>query len=164
PVKWQIHPKGPSTSIASGDGAFGLGGMLMYSDEPSARASLTVADQPLPLPPLLTWDLCYKLGNPKDEITIKLTGAKTTTVRVSAAEPPGVIRHHVLTSNGAGPTLSVALGGGFPELCGVVVEADPATQPGVILDTLGINGARLTTPLAWNEVSWTSELARRVPA
>src|SRR6185436_457947 len=50
---------------------------------------------------------------------------------------------------------------GAPELCGVVIEAEPKTQPGVGLDTLGINGARLTTPLAWNEASWTSELARR---
>jgi len=34
----------------------------------------------------------------------------------------------------------------------------------VVLDTLGINGARLTTPLAWSEPEWVAELSRRPPA
>jgi lysophospholipase L1-like esterase len=164
PGKWLTRPRGPSTSIATGDGVFGLGGVLMYSEEPSARASITISDQPAPLPPSLTWDLCYRLGSLKAEITVKLTGAKTTTLRASAAEPFGVLRHLVLTSSGAGATMTVTPADGFPELCGVVIEADPKAQPGVVLDTLGINGARLNTPLAWDEASWTSELARRAPA
>jgi lysophospholipase L1-like esterase len=45
----------------------------------------------------------------------------------------------------------------------VVIEADPETNSGVVLDTLGINGARFATPLAWNEASWAAELARREP-
>jgi lysophospholipase L1-like esterase len=46
----------------------------------------------------------------------------------------------------------------------VVVETDPKARPGVVLDTLGINGARLTTPLAWDESSWVRELSRRPPS
>jgi lysophospholipase L1-like esterase len=169
PGKWRTRPRGPASSIAQGDGVFGLSGMLLGSEEPNPRASLTVADQPIALPPSLTWDFCYRLASPRDEIALTLTGASPAaspviTVRASAAEPPGVLRHLVLTSQGANPTLSVTLASGLPELCGVVIEADPKTQPGVVVDTLGINGARLTTPLAWDDASWTSELARRAPS
>lgn len=164
PGKWRSRPKGPASAIAQGDGVYGLSGMLMSSEDPSPRASVTVADQAPPLPPSLTFDVCYRLASLRDEISLSLTAVPSITLRASAAEPPGVLRHVVLTSNGAGPTLSVALSSSAPELCGVVIEADPKTQPGVVLDTLGINGARLTTPLAWNEASWTSELARRTPS
>jgi lysophospholipase L1-like esterase len=54
--------------------------------------------------------------------------------------------------------------GGQPGFCGVTVETDPGTRPGVVLDTLGINGARLTTPLAWDDAAWVAELSRRPPA
>jgi lysophospholipase L1-like esterase len=60
--------------------------------------------------------------------------------------------------------LSVVPLGGQAEICGAVIESDPTTSPGVVLDTLGINGARLTTPLAWDETSWVTELSRRKPA
>ena len=45
-----------------------------------------------------------------------------------------------------------------------MIEADAKERPGVVLDTLGINGARFGTPLAWNEASWAAELARRAPS
>ena len=52
---------------------------------------------------------------------------------------------------------------GSPELCGVVIETDSQKQPGVVLDTIGINGARYATALAWNEAAWGAEFARRNP-
>ena len=43
---------------------------------------------------------------------------------------------------------------------GAVVESD---KPGVVFDTLGLNGARMVTALAWDETSFRAELAHRVP-
>jgi lysophospholipase L1-like esterase len=146
--------------VRTGDGVFGLGGVLLSGAEDGPRAILTVTDPALP--PALTWDLCYKAGSPQDEIRVSLTGAPDQTLK--AEEPPGALRHLVLTSAGEAPVLHVLPTGGQPGLCGVTIEADPAAQPGVVLDTLGINGARLTTPLAWDEAAWRGELARRPPA
>jgi lysophospholipase L1-like esterase len=46
-------------------------------------------------------------------------------------------------------------------LFGVVVES---AAGGVVVDTLGINGARVSTALAWDERAWIAELAARSPA
>jgi lysophospholipase L1-like esterase len=52
-------------------------------------------------------------------------------------------------------------GKGRPELFGIVVEG---TGPGVVVDTLGINGARVGTPVAWDGAAWVAEARRRAPA
>ncbi len=161
--KWQSRPKGASTVIASGDGIFGLGGFLMHSEDGGARSLLKLPTQDPPLPAALTWDLCYKLVTRKDELEVKLDGAVVGKIP-AAKEARGALNHRVFTSKTAQPAFQVSQTAGLPELCGVVIEADPAAQPGVVLDTLGINGARLATPLAWNQASWVAELARRSPS
>jgi lysophospholipase L1-like esterase len=161
--KWHSRPKAASTSIASGDGIFGLGGFLMHSEDGGARSLLKLPVQDPPLPATLTWDLCYKLVTRKDEIEVKIDGAVAGKIP-APSEARGPLHHRVFTSKTAQPAFQVTLTAGLPELCGVVIEADAATQPGVVLDTLGINGARLTTPLAWNQASWVAEVARRSPS
>jgi lysophospholipase L1-like esterase len=159
PGNWKLHPKGPAGSTLQGDGVYGLGGMLFSSDTPGQPASLTLTE---PAAPALTWDVCYKLNAPRDELTVRLGTDKPVIVRASAAQPAGVLRHLTLTGSGA-TSIRIAPGSSAVELCGVTVETDPRVQPGVVLDTLGINGARLTTPLAWDEANWTAELSRRTP-
>jgi len=159
--RWAPTPRAPATSAHTGDGVFGLGGVLLTGTE-GPRASLTVTDPAVPQS--LGWDFCYKLGSPRDELTLSLTGAPDRTLAAGAGETLGVLRHISLTSAGASPTLRVTPASGQPALCGVSIEADPKVQPGVVLDTLGINGARLTTPLAWSEAEWVAELARRPPS
>jgi lysophospholipase L1-like esterase len=48
-----------------------------------------------------------------------------------------------------------------PELFGVIVEGE---APGVVVDTLGINGARAATPLAWDADAWVEEVKARDPS
>jgi lysophospholipase L1-like esterase len=60
-------------------------------------------------------------------------------------------------------TLKVVPINGRPDFCGVVVETDESKHPGVVLDNLGINGARYATALAWDDGAWQAELARRPP-
>jgi lysophospholipase L1-like esterase len=50
---------------------------------------------------------------------------------------------------------------GTPRLFGLVLERSSRT--GVVLDTAGIDGARLETPLAWKEEAFVVEVARRTP-
>ena len=160
--RWAVSPKGPATAVRTGDGVFGLGGVLLAGSEDGPRAGLTVTDPGAP--PALTWDVCYKLGSPRDEFQLSLSGLPDRVVKSDAAEPLGTLHHLVLQSAGAAPSLHALPLGGQPGFCGVIIETDPKTQPGVVLDTLGINGARLTTPLAWSDTAWIAELGRRPPA
>jgi lysophospholipase L1-like esterase len=45
-----------------------------------------------------------------------------------------------------------------PRVFGVIIES---AEPGVVVDTLGINGARIQTALAWAEEPWVRAVARR---
>jgi lysophospholipase L1-like esterase len=160
--RWAASPRGPATVLHTGDGVFGLGGVVLSGAADGPHAAITVTDPALP--PALTWDVCYKLGSPQDEFQVALSGDKEHVVKAVAGEAFGSLRHLPLTSTGATPSLRAMPLGGQPGFCGVVVETDPATRPGVVLDTLGINGARLATPLAWDEAAWVAEARRRPPA
>lgn len=157
--KWRMRPRKPSAVTVTDDGVFGLGGILFGPEKGPARAELTVLGEPKAT--RLLWDVCFRASAPTDEITVAIAGGASEVLRPAAGDAPGELRHARLTSEGA-TTLSI-VPSGTPELCGVVVETDPAVRPGVVLDTLGINGARLGTPLSWNELSWAAELARRSP-
>ena len=158
--RWAPTPRGPSTPVHTADGIFGLGGVLLSGSDDGPRATLTVTDPGLP--PSLQWDFCYKPATPRDELSLNVSGLPD---RVLKAELPlGPLRHVTFTTVTSSPSLRVLPIGGQPGLCGVSIETDPATAPGVVLDTLGINGARLVTPLAWDEAAWVKEVSRRPPS
>jgi hypothetical protein len=158
---WGLRPKGPATTLVTGDGMFGLGGILLHGAEGGPRASIKVTDPSLP--EQLSWELCYRLDQPSDAISVDLTGVPEQTLEVAPGEPAGGVHHMRLASKGATPKLVVRPVGTKAELCGAIVETDPITRPGVVLDTLGINGAKFATPLAWDEKGWTAEVGHRDP-
>jgi lysophospholipase L1-like esterase len=162
--KWSLHPAGPSTTRVTGDGVFGLGGVMMSPTTASDKASVTIE----PAPKRLLWDVCYRATTPRDAIEVTLSPAKSAkniaaTKATTPIEAPGPVRHLALTSEDQ-PTLSVHVASGSPFVCGAIAERDPKDSVGVVLDTLGINGARLATPLAWDAAAWQTELARRAPS
>jgi lysophospholipase L1-like esterase len=159
--RWVPSPRGPSTPVRTGDGVFGLGGVVLSGSAEGPHAAITVTDPALP--PALTWDLCYKLGSAQDQFHLALSGEPERDVKAAAGEALGPLRHLVMQSTVAAPSLKAMPLGGQPGFCGVTIETDPSAHPGVVLDTLGINGARLTTPLAWDERAWIDELRRRPP-
>src|SRR5690606_24842255 len=110
----------------------------------------------------LRWDLCYKHGLATDRFRLSLAANEGEEIAPNGEDDVGQIRHLVRES--VGPQLfKVAVADGRPDFCGVVIETDPAEHPGVVLDTLGINGARYATALAWNEEAWAREVERRSP-
>lgn len=52
-------------------------------------------------------------------------------------------------------------GNGLARVYGVTVERD---ESGVVVDTLGIGGARVSNMLSWNEEAWAAQVRRRDPA
>jgi lysophospholipase L1-like esterase len=187
--KWTMVPGNPATSKVTGDGVLGLGGLLTSPKNPGAEAAVEVRDAALT--GKLHWDLCVRFGKAGDEITVSLTDKKPFTLKAGnklAERPPlqhmklfteaGVVQAGAGGAGGAkdeaaakkdesgkkkGPRLTVQPTVGYPSFCGVVIETDPTEAPGVVLDVAGINGARYTTALAWDEEAWMAEFMRRSP-
>ncbi|HTJ81899.1 MAG TPA: GDSL-type esterase/lipase family protein, partial [Polyangiaceae bacterium] len=157
--KWRMRPKKPVGVKRDGDGVFGLGGLMMsgYADGPRVSLSLTepfAADS-------LVFDVCYRLHEPNDAVVLRGGGLERTELRATRAEPAGVVRHAAFTARANEPFVVDPVG--RTDLCGVIAETDPAVAPGVVLDTLAINGARYATALAWDEDAWVAEATRRTP-
>lgn len=157
--KWRMRPKRPVHIEKQDDGVYGIGGLLMggYRDGPRVEAQI----DPRAGVDRLVVDFCYRLKKQDDAIDLA-NGAERVTLAASEAEPPGVIRHHTMTlkppfSFSARPTQ------GSPDFCGAHVESDATTHPGVVLDTLSINGARYATALAWDEDAWVAEATLHPP-
>lgn len=157
--KWRMRPKKPAGVKTDGDGLVGLGGILMggYRDVPRAHVAVTSSLKA----ESLTYDFCYRLKKHDDTIDVD-AGGQRSTLRATEAEPAGSLRHALL--KGALPgEFTARPTNGTPDFCGVAIETDPAEAPGVVLDTLGINGARYKTALSWDEKGWEAEVSRRPP-
>jgi lysophospholipase L1-like esterase len=149
---WKIRPGAYAQTTVTDDGVFGLGGVRFEPREAQSRTGFAIVDPALLHEPL-TFDLAYRL--PAD------TAVPTVTVgdQTGALTPsePGKISHFRVTGAAGSATLHLD-GAAHVQLFGAVVEG---AKPGVVLDTVGLNGARVATFLAWDEATWVAELARR---
>jgi lysophospholipase L1-like esterase len=93
------------------------------------------------------------------DFTLQIDGKQRTRVSTRAdTERPG---YHVFQTTPGSHRISVRLGGNGPvRLFGIVGESD---APGVVVDTLGISGARMGDQLRWREDFWAEAVKRRAP-
>ena len=157
---WRTVPNALVSVRKVDDGVFGLGGVRFTPGQVEARASLTVdADM---LPSKGRWDVALRLVGPDSSVSISIAGGASVTVSAQDrdAGAQGAIRHVLLQSAGPGGSLEVAAIHAEVEMMGVVIES---IEPGVVLDTLGLNGARVLSELALDEASWVKEMSRRSP-
>lgn len=151
--KWRTEPRNPAVSTRVEDGVFGLGGIRASFKDGSARAKVRLLESAVSKE--ASWDLMYRLPTAATRFKVTLAG-----------------KAHQLTSKKAGiqhfraksppkSTLELEPVAGAPELFGVIVEDE---QPGVVLDTLGINGARAATPLAWKQQPFVDLVRARAPS
>ncbi|HVY27742.1 MAG TPA: GDSL-type esterase/lipase family protein [Polyangiaceae bacterium] len=156
---WNIDPDPPARRTLQDDGVFGLGGTRAVPASGAAfslQAIASGADAAAPA----RFELAYTLP-PENTFTVELAGKTTRIDAASACEmTPAGVAHLTLTAP-YGSQLSLKAVRGTPRLFNAVVER--AEPPGVVLDAAGIDGARLETPLAWNEAAFVAEVARRAP-
>jgi lysophospholipase L1-like esterase len=105
------------------------------------------------------WDVAFRLPSPRARFSVTVTGGECKQVDVTTAAV-GTIAHVALQTE-RGATVTLGHAAFDPELFGVTIEG---TEPGIVVDTLGINGARIGTPLAWEAEPWISEIRLRNPA
>lgn len=158
-LKWQVVPAKYPTMEKVSDGVFGLGGVRLAQVDPDARATVDVRDGGRG--DELSWDLAYRAADDDPlELALTLGDAEKTRAATEDKAGPGGIRHHRFVTKGNQGKLVVGAKKGKLQLMGAVVEGK---TPGLVLDTVGLNGARVGTFLARDEASWVAELARRKP-
>ncbi len=155
--KWHFRPKQPSLWMRQDDGVFGLGGIRVLPEGGTSRVRVTL--QKDSVRGEASWDVAFRLPSSRSSFQVRVDGGETFAVDATKASP-GTVAHFTWKTR-ADATVSIQDAVENPEILGVVVEG---TVPGVVVDTLGINGARIGTPLAWDEDSWVSEAQRRAPA
>jgi lysophospholipase L1-like esterase len=159
--KWRMRPKAPSTSRRWGDGAFGLGGILHAGFAGARHARMEMRDPAWHKTPVEI-DLCYKFGLAYDRVRLFINGKERRILEPANDGELAKIRHISFSLSGF-ESLEVRQLSGRTDFCGVVVEARPGARRGVVLDNLGINGARYGTALAWEASAWAKEVLRRPP-
>lgn len=168
--KWRRSPQQPSRRSTVLDGVFGLCGMRAVP-EPNAFATLRVQGGALKAEAPLRWTLVYRAPGAA-ALQVQLGERRARLEGVGSGTQPGTselgeflsaegapIRHFAMDGR-AGDELRIEHGAGAPEVFGIY--ADPL-EPGVILDTCGIDGARVATLLAWDAEAWQSEVKARRP-
>jgi lysophospholipase L1-like esterase len=181
--KWRKAPILPSQRTRVLDGIFGYGGIRTL---PAAGAAVT-AELREPRDEAFSWTLSYKL--PKgaglsvrmgDRVT-RLTHGQTVPEgdgqdeskldqpvesATQESEPPegpsrslseGGIKQAVFRGQGS-ESFSVTHFSGDPQVFGAFGEYE---RSGLVFDTVGINGARAATVLAWRPEQYIAQLARR---
>ncbi len=162
--RWRMLPKSPVSTRRQGDGVFGLGGLAFEARSRDARFSAIVGEGAAGR--RFTLDVCHRFTAPGGSLTVRFEGDDGP--QAITLSPEGSVGAGLLHSVHRVRTGRIELiPRGATQLCGAVLESaiDPAgAGPGVTVDTLAINGARVGTALAWEREAWAAEVARRNPA
>jgi lysophospholipase L1-like esterase len=145
---FEPRPRAPSSPIRD-ERLVGLGGVDFEATGDAAEVEVEVASPAAHL----DWELCVRGGGAR-ELGLRIgdaasrrfaIGASATTRTPFSTRPPH--RFVVDVPRGAA-------------LCGLVGRSK---SPGVVVDALGLNGARIATVLARDEASFAEELERAAP-
>jgi len=110
-----------------------------------------------------SYELLYLLQPDGGSCRALINGAKVADI--STALTPGEtaprLGSHVLPIDAGQPTLRIeAKGDGPLRLFGVIAETG---KPGVVIDTLAFDGAKITNHLRWDQPLWAESIQRRDP-
>lgn len=153
---WQLAPNPPARRAPQDDGVFGLSGMRA-TPEPGASASVQVTTAAASA--TARFEIAYQ-APAGSELAIELGPVRAHVGEHASGVARSGIAHLALEAP-LGSLLSVTALRGTPRLFGVAIER--LDRPGIVLDTLGIDGARIETALAWNADAFSSEVALRAP-
>jgi lysophospholipase L1-like esterase len=157
---WHRMPASPAGTRPRQDGELGLAGLVAVPGDASSSASVRLRDADWARG-RLRWEVVYRLRSADAAFDLRAEGesAERIVVGLGATRASG-ISSFVLETEGAAE-IHVERFAGELDLLGVIVER---LKPGLVFDTLGINGARAATPLSWDEAAWIDEVRARAPA
>jgi lysophospholipase L1-like esterase len=133
---------------------FGLAGVAVESSEMRAWGRVETGERTCS-----RFELYYEQQPMGGSFDVLIDGRVARQVSTNA--PSAVAAYEVFSVADAQHTFEIRpRGDGLVRIYGVSVERE---APGVVVDTLGINGARAASQLYWDEALWQEHLRRRVP-
>lgn len=146
-------------AVSSATDFFGLAGVFVETSKSGARGALRTAEKGPVGQHVELFDVFY-LKQPKGgDFSVVIDGERRATIPTRANDSqPGYATFRV--PDGPHELEVRTSGNGKVRLFGVAMERD---RPGVILDTLGINGSRVRYHLLWEERLYVEHLRRRSP-
>jgi lysophospholipase L1-like esterase len=133
---------------------FGLGGVRSLPTTEDSRITIGLAQDAVA--GRAHWEVFYRLDAAGDSFRLRVGDDERTVERTDAE---GIESVTIEADRSA--QLVIDRPRGSPRFFGVVVESSTS---GVVVDTLGINGARIETPLSWDDAAWQKQGAQRAPA
>ena len=139
----------------SGDGLYGLAGIGVETRQHGARAWTDITAR------TARTEVAYLEQPNGGSFDVFVDGVRVVRVATRGEHTTSAFRTFDV-SEGAAHQLEVrATGDGDVRVFGLSLDR---AQPGIVFDALGINGARVTTCLQWNEQHWAEQLKHRAPA
>ena len=152
--KWTVHPL---TSAPTHDGLMGLGAVAFESDEKNAAAWAGTVEEGDFGRTVSTFDISY-LAHPRggtlDVYIDKMLEESLST----AADEKQAVHHTVAVPNGPANLTIKTRGDGPVRVFGATLEND---RPGVVYDSLAVNGARISNFDRFDAHHFQSELQHR---
>jgi lysophospholipase L1-like esterase len=149
----RARPTKASKGRLVGDGLYGLCGVAIHTDRAGARAWGEYTAKASRI------EVAYLAQPHGGSFDVYIDGARTGRVTTRASVPASAWRPFVV-SDGAHRVEAVAVGDGDVRLFGAQLDRD---QVGVTYDALGINGARITNALSWDEAHMGEQIRHRDP-
>lgn len=168
--KWRREPSSPASFQTQGDGQFGLAGTRATAlGAAEAQLELYAAAQNSAPYAALRWELVFRLPTPASPFTLQVGKEAPRRVvpgaNLVSTEPGARTRasglQEIRVEAAKDAQIRIRSSGPGPMVFGMIGET---ATPGVVLDALGINGARARTILGWKKETWQGELQEREPA
>ncbi|HWZ89418.1 MAG TPA: GDSL-type esterase/lipase family protein, partial [Polyangiaceae bacterium] len=155
---WHIEPPQPARRAPFDDGVFGLGGMRALPGDAPSFASFELSKGTAHGE--LRWQLWLSLPEGAS-FRLDLAGVSQVVTRSTPMDALGSGLTRLPLTSSLVDKLRITTQNGAPRFFGLTVEG---SEPGLVLDAVGIDGARLATTLAWGEESFETAVAARMPS
>jgi lysophospholipase L1-like esterase len=157
--RFRTEPEPPSRRTKEGDAAFGIGGFRTVPVDDKARAEARIDERRVR--GAVRYELLFELP-PRASFRVTVGSSRTivkegTPVVTVPGSPIARLRFEAAAKD----ALLLEDPSGSPRFYGVIAEG---SEPGVVLDTSGIDGARFATSLAWDEKALAAEVQARPPS
>jgi lysophospholipase L1-like esterase len=139
----------------SGDGMYGLAGIGVETRQHGARAWTDITAR------TARTEVAYLEQPNGGSFDVFVDGVRVVRIATRGERTASAFRTFDVTEANAHQLEVRAAGDGDVRVFGVSLDR---AQPGIVFDALGINGARVTTCLQWNEQHWAEQLRHRAPA